>query len=519
VVYATGPVLLPARHQSAHPRAAVRHAGITWALAASLCSSTGLFTGGCTAQASQNARPDAAGSQTASFELRTPRGRKDVLVILALSGRGSRAAYWSTAVMFRLRKAFPGIDLLKEVDAISAVSGGSLPAAYYAASKDPDQSLSVEVPCPPAAPLPLQTFVYDGNRRQLTVYGALTDSDAAALRRAFPGAPEFTAWIEHASRANADARLVWDEARVKQQMQTNFMGQWLVRWFYPWNVFRYWFTSYSRTDIMAGIFARDLFDAGVFGRGLVFGDLNPERPALILNATDATGRPEADGQAFDTFTFTAEDFQRKQLSPALDAFPLARGVMTSAAFPGLFNYVNLQQGAPEPGYAHLFDGGNADNLGLTSADRVIWQNWKNERNISRIAVIIVDAYTAPRGVPAATKDPRWPWGYIIDTNFLDTYDALLTANRKNMLAWFDGKLKTTYGTKDPVFCHLTWEPDDSPEPPQTHDTKIEALRPQLNRIATNFTLAADEAQTLDQAALLLVSEDNECLRRIAAMFQ
>ena len=47
--------------------------------------------------------------------------------------------------------------------------------------------------------------------------------------------------------------------------------------------------------------------------------------------------------------------------------------MTSAAVPGLFSYVNLpvraDPGGPanERRFVHLFDGGNADNLGLTSA--------------------------------------------------------------------------------------------------------------------------------------------------------
>jgi len=273
-----------------------------------------LLTFGCSLRAAQIIQPEVTAAH-ASFELRQPRGGRDELLILALSGGGSRAAYFSTAVMFQLQKAFPGVDLLKEVDAISSVSGGSLPAAYYAASRDPYEPISVEAPSPPIAELPTRKFGYDSERRRLTAYGRLADEDATALRRAFPGEQEFTARIERASRANADAPLIWEEARVKQLMQTNFIGQWLVRWFYPWNAFRYWFTSYSRTDIMAGVFGHDLFDAGFFSSGLVFHDLNPERPALILNATDATERPESDGQAFDTFTFTAEDFERKKLGP------------------------------------------------------------------------------------------------------------------------------------------------------------------------------------------------------------
>jgi len=39
--------------------------------------------------------------------------------------------------MLRLQDVFEDIDLLKEIDLISSVSGGSLPAAYYCISMDP----------------------------------------------------------------------------------------------------------------------------------------------------------------------------------------------------------------------------------------------------------------------------------------------------------------------------------------------------------------------------------------------
>ena len=70
------------------------------------------------------------------------RNGKKSLVILALSGGGSRAAYWSGSVMLKLADIFraEGLNLLKEVDVISSVSGGSLPAAYYAISRTPDEA-------------------------------------------------------------------------------------------------------------------------------------------------------------------------------------------------------------------------------------------------------------------------------------------------------------------------------------------------------------------------------------------
>ena len=44
---------------------------------------------------------------------------------------------------------------------------------------------------------------------------------------------------------------------------------------------------------------------------LTFRDLSPERPYLILNATDATSVEDSEEGAFKLFTFTEEDFQKK----------------------------------------------------------------------------------------------------------------------------------------------------------------------------------------------------------------
>jgi NTE family protein len=61
----------------------------------------------------------------------------DLLVVLAFSGGGTRAAALGYGVLEELRRTEVTIDgakrrLLDEVDVISAVSGGTFPAAYYA---------------------------------------------------------------------------------------------------------------------------------------------------------------------------------------------------------------------------------------------------------------------------------------------------------------------------------------------------------------------------------------------------
>jgi hypothetical protein len=76
-----------------------------------------LLNAGCSIPHLKAPLPPGPGVPRASFDLVEPRGKEDVLLTLALSGGGSRAAYFSTAMMERLQHAFPEVDLLKEVDA------------------------------------------------------------------------------------------------------------------------------------------------------------------------------------------------------------------------------------------------------------------------------------------------------------------------------------------------------------------------------------------------------------------
>ena len=79
----------------------------------------------------------------ATFNIQDPRGNEKVLVLLSISGGGSRAAYLGASAMLAMEKVFGDLDLLKQVDVISAVSGGCLPAAYYCVSEDPVRNVCV----------------------------------------------------------------------------------------------------------------------------------------------------------------------------------------------------------------------------------------------------------------------------------------------------------------------------------------------------------------------------------------
>jgi predicted acylesterase/phospholipase RssA len=135
---------------------------------------------------------------------------------LAISGGGSRAAVFGGAVLLELHR----LGLLQQVDMLSAVSGGTLPAAYYA---------------------------LDGYR-------------AIDFENGFM------------------ERVGYD---FQREMRNRFLS--------PGNLLTYWFTDATKSDTVVQVLDEQLF------HGATYADLNPARPKLLLNATNAlTGDPLRD---------------------------------------------------------------------------------------------------------------------------------------------------------------------------------------------------------------------------------
>ena len=356
-----------------------------------------------------------AQSQQASFELRdkryldlpestkidcSPKKHKDVLVLLALSGGGSRAALMSGLSMIQMQDVY-GVDVLSEVDVISSVSGGSLAAGYYAISGDPN---------------------------------AKDECGRAVSGR------------------------VWNKNEVTRLMSKNYIFPWFGNWFWPDNILLYWFSTYDRTDMMAQTFADNLFDTDTFGRDLQISHLNPARPNLIINATQGSSNATEAGKISNgfgqPFTFTREDFSR--ICSRIDDYDVSRAVMASATFPGVFNFMTLKNYCAGDSYIHVFDGGNSDNLGLNSIKRVIWnlsddggiRGGKRLSDYRYIIVVLIDAYTNSSGVNEKDNDPRKWYDYIVDTNFITATDSLLAKNRDNLITQFETKNIFAYSEKN-----------------------------------------------------------------------
>lgn len=108
------------------------------------CSFTLAFPlgSGCASYGVVDNKPQTVTSTTAGYSIQSGGGSGwgwgDIALILAFSGRGTRAAALTYGVLEELRDTHIVIDggprrLLDEIDIISSVSGGSFTSAYYGA--------------------------------------------------------------------------------------------------------------------------------------------------------------------------------------------------------------------------------------------------------------------------------------------------------------------------------------------------------------------------------------------------
>lgn len=548
-------------------------------LRSALCITAALLAG-CSSLSHTNKKLEATAPSPdalpvrATLDINGHRGNPNVLMFLALSGGGSRAAYLSASTMLRLQTVFPDVDLLGEVDVMSAVSGGSLAAAYYALTRDDVlQNADVARALAPVAAAAtdgiakLQVDLLAGEVRckQPLDMGEI-DRVAQQLAPRIRLAEAVTSLCRQSTAKDLRA---WDDKTAREQIGRDFLGRWIGNWFWPTNIVRYWFTAYDRSDIMAQTLADNLFDSSLIGRDFAFGDLNPARPFMILNATNAT-EPSADKPGSldeypfgGVFTFTDQDFTLR-LNSDIRSYSVARAVMASSAFPLVFPNMTLRDfRGEEPqvdcsneasgddpvgdaaaaaaknclSYLHLFDGGNSDNLGLKSIKRVLFRMALDGslQQYARVVVVLVDAFAKPSGTPRTDADPRTLLGLLLDTNLVDAVDSLLQTNRANLIAEFQdaslgwsiecsdelrslprelcSRLDQTVGRQldlgeKLVFYHFGFD-DVAPV-----DFK---LKRQLDRIPTSFRISSAHKRLLDRAVSLVLTDSNVCLRQIRAL--
>lgn len=509
----------------------------------------------------------------ATLNVNGGRGNPRVLMFLALSGGGSRAAYFSAATMWRLQTVRPEVDLLAEVDVMSGVSGGSLAAAYYAVTRDgslrhPNAAnrLAPEVGAAVGTAGPLSMLSVDTASGTIVCSAPLPEPAVQIARALFADDPRAAALVTGlcTQAALKDLR-VWERESLHAGMRRNYVARLFGNFFWPNNIARYWLTAYDRADIMAQTFADNLFDTPLAGRDLSMADLNPERPFLILNATNASEQtlfhtPQIDEMPFGSvFTFTDEDFTT-HLASDVRRYSLARAVMASSAFPVVFPAMTLRDFRPDfhpackktprdPGdycegarYMHVFDGGNSDNLGLKSIKRMLLHQAADASlaQYDRVIVVLVDAFATPPGTARKKNDPRGWFDRIADLNVVDAVDSLLRANRGNLIKEFN-ESQLSWDHEDDCIANK----DESRELPRAlcvrlmeaglasplalHDKLVfyhigfddvegaPDLRKRLNHIATSFSIRDGDVAALDAAVQKILQPNNPCIKAIAEL--
>jgi NTE family protein len=149
--------------------------------------------------------------------------------------------------------------------------------------------------------------------------------------------------------------------------------------------------------------------------------------------------------------FGDQEFLRSTGSD-LSKFPVAWAMAASGAFPGVFNSVTLrrhsldparrregQQDSSDQRYLHLIDGGPSDNLGVETLIRLAREHHVHRLNARQPSqgcfLVVVDSHVPSAGVAEMRQSDRRNVGaFLMDLNFLDAIDAMLSNRRDQTLA-------------------------------------------------------------------------------------
>jgi predicted acylesterase/phospholipase RssA len=204
---------------------------------------------------------------------------------------------------------------------------------------------------------------------------------------------------------NDDAH--WNPGEVQRKLTHHYATDGWIQLLLPWNTLAVAFTPYDRADILADSFQKVMFTD--HGKPQTFRDLRPDRPTLLINATDLqSGKP---------FVFCNQSFD--DINSNLEEFPIAYAVAASAAVPVLLHQVTLRDYSTTfKQYRHLIDGMVNDNLGVKSLVDVYRQQLKEGgSNLYRNGAmfIVIDAKTE-----FTAKIDEHPDTTILDTIKLST---------------------------------------------------------------------------------------------------
>jgi hypothetical protein len=292
----------------------------------------------------------------------TPAPAREVLVGVALSGGGSRAALFGAAGLEALARlpAPGGGSVLEQVGYLSSVSGGSVAGAYFASRKPPRET---PVLTPDVQLTPEYAAFFAESQRQLG-----QDFEGALLRRQLLS----FRWLNSSLAARSLAEV----------MAERLLGQ---------TTFADLARREARGDSPQLIINTTLYNSG---RRLVFTTLPPEASrydfyadlrASMTRRGVATAFPPAFLRRWEKL------LSLTPLELGIDLCPirLAGAVAGSASFPPLVGPITFRVGETEV-YWHTGDGGLYENQGIESLLFVFLKQLQ-ERTARRALIIAFDS--------------------------------------------------------------------------------------------------------------------------------
>ncbi len=331
----------------------------------------------------------------------------------------------------------------------------------------------------------------------------------------------------------------WNDEEIARRFKQDLRTQWILRWFLPQNALRFWFTPFDRSDIMKGVIDDALFD----GAESKFAAMGTGLPRILINASNLVGQ---------NFVFTEERF--RDLGSRLDTYPISHAVMASAAFPGAFNNVTLEDYSSKDRrtYLHLLDGGPTDNLGVKALRRTLNNLDRSEpsRPLKGCLFVVIDAFPDPLGKSEERvtghdqrydRDPRRFLDYFFDDNLLNAFDDLLLDHREEMLRTMGNPaVKTgevsfwTYrpfrdnaqSVNQSLACHVWHLTFQTLARFTAVDPAVESLGKLVNDIQTDLRLRAPGERdagrlqkALFDAAELVIWKDHKALTQVRELFR
>jgi len=313
----------------------------------------------------------------------------------------------------------------------------------------------------------------------------------------------------------------WNPKDVQYNLTRPFASMLLERTLLPWNQVAFYFSDYDRSDLLAGVFSDTLFNR--YGKPLTYADLRPDRPRLLINATDL--------QSGRRFVFCNESFDL--LNSNLSQLPISYAVAASAAVPVVLHPVTLRDFSTTfHQYRHLIDGGVSDNLGVQTLIETYSAQIRTAQRVGQAdpypngaVLIVLDASTrfnpeissesdvgiiesikAAVGLSTALVN-RTSSATMAETIVNSAQDQETAAQLRDQIRQLndDGFLRMTDRTGHPVrIIYMTISQIN-----KLPNLPFVGFSESLNSIATYFNISSSETYHLYEAADLLMREKFE----------